>query len=187
MVIPEIPDFVIGVLSGFFLSVCYWIFSHYIFPPSIKFNDKITKRKYPDESLGYFILYKNTGKRKLIDPIIQVTVYIPGLVNNNPITKQLVFIENTGRDRLFIPTTKEFDGYIKSKLLLDESKSLKHNKLLPEDVLEKVESNTLTLDDLMDINAGSYLKVRIIGSDETTGVRKLFESENYSQNDIEEE
>jgi len=173
-------EFLLGVVSGLISTLIFWIIKNKISPPKVHFGEDISRITYSSGENGYIIIYKNTGHRKLIDISLKVIVRIPGIVVWDKSLTQ-TFHLNTTSDKKFlldknIPTT--------TRITLENSDNLLISGLISKEIKNKIEEKNFALDELLKLSPKSYVSIFILGNDEVTGVRKVFESKKYSINDI---
>lgn len=59
-----------------------------------------------------------------------------------------------------------------------------NDPIYSEDIVDKAEKRTLTLEDLLNIRQSSYIKFYAIAHDCFTGSKKIFESPSYTSDNI---
>ncbi len=172
--------FLIGAGSSFI--VWYYLFRKVV--PKIEFSDKVSRilREDSPPKHNYRIKYQNKGKRTVIDVEIKVKLRVKGLFKNRPSTWHTVSIP-TARYEIPILKPQNYGGQIVN-FGITECDFFTGN-LVDEEIKNKYQNKTLTLEDVLNIGKQNELSVIISGFDEFSGARKIFVSKFYRITDIE--
>ncbi|MEW8400126.1 MAG: hypothetical protein AB2717_05475 [Candidatus Thiodiazotropha sp.] len=177
----EILALLIGIPLGILASlVAWWILFHYL-KPEISFSPKISK--LPDERsdspFRYRIKIRNSGKRKIIDLQIQCRYIVSNMYPELPATDSIVKLYISSDSIPYIGAGAKD----KIERIYPEKVKIFEKNHFPEDVRKKAKDNTLTLEDILEIE-GSYIEFLVFAFDEYSGSRKLFISHKYNAENI---
>ena len=173
-----IVSFILGIISGAISPILYWTYKNHISLPKIEFSENITKNIYDDSSIGFIYIWKNTGKRRIIDISVEANIKIPGLVKYNPNLKQIISFETKAQKKFVTEVGKARS----SRLIVDEY-SLKRNKILVNHLKIRIDSE-INIETLFELSPDAEITINILGNDEKTGIRKVFESPIYTKESI---
>jgi hypothetical protein len=178
---------IIGFILGIIASFLVWYLVYHIIVPKIEFFPNIYKQRSNENHSGfrYVAKIKNVGKRDIIDVEIFIKLRIKGLYHKQSLWKGI-----------YIPVDDERIPKIKSQkddtkrtavqMCLSKIKAIS-TKSFPDEVKEKLNNETLLLEDLLRLGNERELQIFVFGYDPYSGSRKMFESKVYGMNDIEEE
>jgi len=170
----ELKLTLIGFILGILASLIAWfIVTHYI-TPNIVFASIISKIKNGDNNkYKYRIGIKNKGKRNIIDVNIIFQLLITGIDNAIPTNAEHVELKLKTQ---WIPCFKKQNKWA---LDIDISSA-------PKVLADKIDGDELSLEKLLSIKK-SYARIILMGYDNFSGSRKLFESKKYRCEDIKED
>lgn len=173
-------DFLLGILAGLLTMLAANFYKTKITPPRLVFGGEICRQTYSDGSIGFKYIYKNIGERRLIDVAMKAIITIPEMVPDNLTLKQVIRFDMENHHRFVVDADKE----ISNKLMIDEN-SLKANKILSA-LLEQemLRGDDITIDVIRQLSNNIEIQISILGTDELTGIRKVFESKRYTTADI---
>lgn len=169
----------IGLGGGIALSALFWWYLNHYLVPQITFSQEIAKRPSSLNPSGfmYRIKIKNTGKRRIIDlnVTVRIAIYELGLKKlwnwyNIDISGKKIPMLGKKMNRLIVLRPQE---------TVDFSRDI-----FPRHVRKKLQSGSLTLEDIMELGNKCYIRLYIFGNDEFSGARKLFCSPKYTRKDI---
>lgn len=173
-------SFVLGVLAGFITTVLLWLFKNNFFPPNIEFGEDISKVINHDGKNKYVFIFKNKGHRRLIDITVKAVIRVPGIVPWDSNLTQTFYAKTTADNKFILDTSIP----ITASILLEISEDIFDSHLLPDNIKELIINRDRTLENLFSLHSDSCVKIYILGNDQVTGVRKVFESKEYFINDI---
>ena len=172
----------LSVPIGVFCSFVTWWILNYRIIPKIKFSDDISRIDEDSKSF-YRFKFENCSKRRILDSEIIVKLRIKGLKYSTNWEVIYLPIDN---DR--IPIIKSIK---KEKKKIREVPRLelglidkKYFRFLPNTIKRKIQNDTITLEELMNLGSESQLILFVTGFDEISGARKTFESKPYKVGDI---
>lgn len=173
-------DFLFGILAGVFVSILTHLYKVKISPPKLIFGEEICRTTYADQTIGFKYIYKNSGKRRLIDVSIKAHIKLPGLSKQNPKLNQIIRFNTDNHDRFIINPGKE----ISNKLIIN-TESIRNNKFISLSLKSKIDADEeITIEDLFELSPQAKIQIFVMGNDELTGLRKAFESKEYTKNSI---
>lgn len=177
--------FILGCISSTIVTVVWY----QIFVPKIKFADTICRYESMDkhEVYTYKIKFRNIGKRDIFEMYLYCTLFLPDLqmkdsthtVDINLSYNFSPLFKRRGRKGKLNP-----DGLVRICLNDEKMRDEFVRPIYCEEINQKAENNLLTLEDLLEITPTSYIKFYIIAHDRFTGSKKVFESSNYTINNI---
>ena len=186
----EFLSIILGIPIGIFTSFCVWWLVSKALVPRFVFSDKICRLpSHKENNNRYIIKIENIGYRRAIDVDVKLEVSIPGLFPDLPHVEHIVFVDLTFNNIVKIESRKLLKG--KNKVenwwilrILPQNCKEFGRPIYPANIVSKYKSNTLTLDDIMNIN--SYVKVNLIllAYDEFSNARKLYISKDYRASNI---
>jgi len=178
----SIPNPLIDVGIGALSSLIAWWILNYCITPKIKFSDNISQIEEGSHKI-YRFKFENNGCRKIFDAEIIAKLRIKGLKHST-----LWEVMNLPLDNDHIPIIssikkkkRKFREVPRLELQLIEQK---YFRFLPEKIKEKINDDSITLEDLMNLGTDSELILYVTGFDEISGARKTFVSKPYKINDI---
>lgn len=173
-------DFVLGIIAGLITSFAIYIYKVKFRPPSLEFGNELSRTVYADETIGFKYIYKNSGKGKLVDVSMKALIKIPGQVASNDKLKQVIRFNTNNHDRFVVDLNK----VISNKLIID-MQSLSNNKTISFVLKDKLASNEdINIDTLLELSPDCTIQIFVLGNDEVTGLRRVFESKEYTKNCI---
>lgn len=169
-------EFLLGVVSGLITTIFFWLIKNKITPPKVEFGNDISRITYPSGNVGYIIILKNIGHRRLIDISLKVIIYIPEIVTWDKSLTQKFNLKTSSDDKILLEKAIP----ITTRIILEESNDLLNSGLIPANIKNTITEKQYALDELLKLSPKSYLRIFLLGNDEVTGVRKVFESGKYS-------
>jgi hypothetical protein len=172
----------LSVPIGAFSSLIAWWILNYCIKPKIKFSNDISKIEEDNKSF-YRFKFENSGKRRIIDAEIIAKLRIKGLKYST--NWEIIYLPLDNDHIPIIKSTKKEKNKLREiprlELGLTDSK---YFRFLPSDIKDKIDDDTITLEDLMNLGNDSELVLLVTGYDEISGARKTFESKPYKVEDI---
>ena len=172
----------ISIPLGAFSSIIAWWILNFWIKPDIKFSEDISMTYY-DSIPIYRFKFENSTLRKIIDISLIAKLRIKGLrfkstweVIYLPLDNDIIPTINSSKRKQNV--TREVP---RLELGLIETKNFRY---LPNEVKEKVENNTLSLEELMNLGSESELILYVTGYDGISGAKKTFESKPYKISNI---
>jgi len=178
---------IVGLIIGLFTSfLTWWILFHAIVP-KIEFAKDISKLPTDDDSSGsrYRIKFANVGKRALVDIQVLARFSIKGLTRPGNWVTINIPLEWNGDTKAEMPRLTKKNNRV-LRLFISHALDLKRSTLYSQEIHDKANAETLTLEDLFSLGTESSLIIWVFGYDEFSGSRKLFRSQDYKITDIKE-
>ena len=172
----------LSVPIGAISSLIAWWILNYCIKPKITFSENISKVIENSKSF-YRFKFENSGRRKIVDSEITAKLRIKGLKYST--NWEIIYLP---LDNNKIPIIKSIK---KEKSKLREVPRLelgligsKYFRFLPDNIIEKIKNDSITLEDLMNLRNKTELILIVSGYDEISGAKKTFESKPYQIHDI---
>lgn len=172
----------ISIPIGAFSSLIAWWVLNYWIKPKINFSNDISRLDVDNKSF-YRFKFENSGTRRILDSEITAKLRIRGLKFSKNWEVIYLPLDN---DRIpVIHSIKKYYKKIREVPRIELSFiDLKYYRFLPERIIDKIQKDTITLEELMNLGIDSELILYITGFDEISGARKTFESKPYKVSDI---
>jgi len=181
------PSIMFSFYSGIFnvsIGICssliaWWMLFH-VFVPKIIFSKGISKKKVTDSPSGYSYRIKivNIGNRAILDVKVIVRYRVKFTESSS---WYWVTLKIDGNYVPRIPKGKGGNRII--RIYPEKTESFKSKKY-PNFIRGKANSETLTLEDLMDLGFKAQLVIYVFGYDEFSGSKKLYMSPLYDKSNI---
>lgn len=140
--------------------------------------------EYNKSKYKYRLKMLNSGRRKIIDMEVKAILRIKGIgTTSNNMVSYTIALDFDGDKSSKSPIFKSKRNKI-LQLYLNSSISLQKSEFLPKDICQKAIHSELTLEDVLSLGTKSWLTVYAFGYDGYSGSRKLFDSKEYTLNDI---
>lgn len=178
---------VTGVIMGVVSSIVAWWVLFHVLAPKISFSDSLAKDTNPikDGNCEYIFKYENLRSRRALNIELSAYVFLPDFPvkgHNNipqiPLTKtrELAMFPTTDVDKVRRTVglkihEEPFISFFKHELIDSEIRLLAHDK-------------KLTLEQILSLSEGSYIRVIANATDSITGAIKSFKSKDYKLSDI---
>lgn len=176
LILTNIIGFLLGAAGSFFV----WAYLYRFIVPKIEFSDKISKIVRRGEPI-YRVKFNNLSKRNVIDLSITASLHILGLFEGQPNNWKDIYVK---LNLNYIPVLKTTTrGGLLANLYINHTDDFSRYPF-PKDISEKYEEGSLTLEDIFEIGKKVELSFIIMGYDEFSGARKMFQSKVYCKDDI---
>lgn len=180
---------IVGVTTGSLSSLIAWWISYRLLAPNIAFSPQLKKARTENAKTGYYYQFKIGNLKKhtsAIDIAFRVTLYLPdfplvGVTNmySIPTASTTIFELSPKKDgstgwnrRLSLQiNNKEFVKNFDKTYFSNDLKTLG-------------ESEMLTLEDLLSITPGSFIRIHASAANSYSGSRRLFKSKDYQLSDV---
>ena len=174
---------ILGIVFGALGSFWVWYYLYRRLVPKIEFSNKISKIVRRGEPI-YRVKFNNHAKRNVIDLSITASLNILGLFKAQPNNWKDIYVKlNLDYIPVLKTTTK---GGLLANLHINHTEEFSRYPF-PKKISEKYQKGVLTLEDVFEIGKVVELSFIIMGYDQFSGARKMFESKVYNKEDIEEE
>ena len=171
---------ILGVILGALGSFFVWYYLYRCLVPKIEFSNRISKIIRRDEPI-YRVKFNNLAKRNVIDLSITASLNILGLFEAQPNNWKDVYVKlNLDYIPVLKTTTK---GGLLANLHINYTEEFSRYPF-PKKINQKYAKGILTLEDVFEIGKVVELSFIIMGYDEFSGARKMFESKIYNKEDI---
>jgi hypothetical protein len=181
---------IVGVITGIIASLIVWCILFHMMSPKIGFADKIKKAKTKNTKTGYYYQFKigNLKRRSSVfDISIRASLYLPEFPSNG-VTN--IYSIPTDAKQIFELTPKK-DGETgwNRRVSLDinnEEFTNKFNKNYYSKNMKNIAAEKIiTLEDLLSITEGAFIRIHISAMDAFSGSRKVIRSKDYKIGDVE--
>ena len=175
-----------GIPIGIICSLISWWMLFHVVSPKLEFAPKINKYKSSiSNEIRYRIKFANIGKRNMIDVEILGRMRIKGLYKQRPNIVEVVDIQLAKENiPILRPISKIKTSGTMIRIKISDTKFFSSPDM-PELIKNKLRTNQLTLEDTLEMGTSATLQFVIMGYDEYSGSRKLFESQVFDKSDIE--
>lgn len=173
---------ILSVPIGAFSSLIAWWILNYCIKPRIEFSDNVSRIDENSKSF-YRFKFENCGNRRILDSTIFAKLRIKGL---KYFTNWEVIYLPLDNDHIpIIKSTKKKGKKLREVPRLELGLiDNKYFRFLPDFIQEKIQNDTITLEELMNLGNKSDLVLFVSGYDEISGALKTFESKPYKVEDI---
>ena len=173
---------ILGIIFGAFGSFCAWYYLYRFLVPKIEFSNKISKIVRRGEPI-YRVKFNNLAKRNVIDLSVIASLNIQDLFDDQPNNWKDLYVK---LNLNYIPILKTSTaGGLIANLYINHTEEFSRYPF-PQDISDKYYNKMLSLEEIFDIGNKVELSFIIMGYDEFSGSRKMFESKIYNKEDIAE-
>lgn len=178
------------ILTGVLASYAVWLYTFRYLVPKIRFSPQISKISTEENNSNwkYRFKFENYGERNMIDITVIVRLQIQGLKKNLTKNWQNIYIKSTGNNYKNIAIIRPLRK--KGRRIVVEIKTYEcdffQKNLFSEEIRSAATNKSLTLEDVLKLGRKANLQIMLLGYDEFSGTRKLFQSKIYTVEDIAE-
>ena len=167
-----------GIVSGITTVLILWGWKNYLFIPKVFFGHDICKIDYGTDTNGYAFIFQNTGRRHILDFKVNASLYLPGILPwDTNISRK--FTIPTAINRFILKGNP-----VSTRFRFEECAELFSCQHIPSTLKLDIQRKKDALEKIFAFCPRAYLIVYIMGYDEQTGIRKVFESKPYRREDI---
>jgi len=164
-----------GVLTGLISSFIVWWYLYRYLSPKIEFSGEISKR--PSKSRGCKYSYKfrlqNLRSQNAFNIQLQAQIVFP----NFPVagSKNLYSIPLDSDSWIYLPPSNDGRKGVFLELDDDNFREIFHTKhFFREDIKKSASNGTLSLEDVLGVAEGSYVRLRAIATHSTSAAMNVF-------------
>lgn len=162
-----------GIISGILTVLILWLWRVKIFVPKLIFGSHLCKVIKKDNKHCYYFIFKNIGKRNIVDIVVKSFIYIQGIAEHD--RKLKIGFEAPTQIRRIVLEKKS----VSAEIYLEQSDTIFLSTDIPEYIKNKIKIKEDSLEQLLGLGKEAYLVIIVMGSDEISGSRKYFRSKEY--------
>lgn len=171
----------LGLTGGFGLSFAFWWWVNHHLVPDVAFSKEVGKRSidYDKQPFRHQFAFKNVGKRSVVNIRLKVRLVIVDPLGRGSSIRNFFDIALPNHE-LFELRPNEL---MRMALLVHRSDRLK-STIIDDKLRNLVVNEDATLDDVFEVYPDAYFYVQLIGTDVYSNATKVFQSVNYSKQDV---
>lgn len=185
----------VGVTTGVASSLIAWWITYRYLSPRVSFSDVIFRRYSKIRGCGYNYQFTVANERRRPAGDLEVTAkftlkHFPPSTPDN--IHNSVTVPTDGQTLpLLAGSTRKKKTIFRLSLLLDDDRFrnelLNFRPYLAQDVVNGLEGSKVSLEQLLAISPESFVRVTAMLTDGTSGSRRVFVSDSYSSDTIQED
>jgi len=170
----------LGALSSLF---AWWILNYKIVP-KIRFSDSISKLE-KDGSTIYRFKFENSGSRDIYDAEIVAKLRIKGIFKKLVNNWEVIYLPLDNDKIPIIKSICKCKNRVREVPRIElEYLEKKYTHFFPKLIIDKINAEKLSLEDMFGLGIKSELQLIVSGYDAISGAKKVFISKAYTIGDI---